>query len=447
MDRRFVLTAREKLLCARVYNRVLALELGKATCPKGPVREKTAWFLGVSKNAIAGVISTARATQGRFDGPPSARGKPPLLISDEMLTDLAAEYRRLLEDGAATRADDGIEWLKEKHGVEVSKATILRRLQDAGFGAFKGEKHAIRETDVTVRYRHWFAEEALSHVNSSHTTPKKKTLVYLDESHVAGPSRGAGRRLNVIGAFAVSNNRGKPMAEWVPGAVQWWDANAEKPKKHGKVKSRALDDNGHDDFHGNFDVSLFNKYFATLCETLKARYGECVIFMDAATYHVGKVDPPPPQSKTEQDLAAYLQGHGVTVPEQFTKKDLVPLMEPFWKRAARRYSYETAADYGHKVIITPPCQPESNPVESLLVVVKNHVAQASTPSFSSLSDELRNGFKNHVTEKSMIKSWRKAISWTSAQLDADPATATGMRPRIDRDKDLLDYMGNDRSQE
>jgi len=41
------------------------------------------------------------------------------------------------------------------------------------------------------------------------------------------------------------------------------------------------------DYHGNFNAELFEKWFKRLCISLKKNYGSCIIHLDGAAYHRG----------------------------------------------------------------------------------------------------------------------------------------------------------------
>ena len=469
-SKRVVHSARDQANLVQLYNKVLALQLGTVTWPKGSVREITAWLAGVSEKSIQGAVAHARRTDGRLDEDAPERGKPPKLISAELRGLLAEEYRRLLRAGTPTTASHGVKWLAEEHQMEVSAQTVRRSLEEAGFVWGGRTADGVRETKTHVQYRRWFAEKALSLLKQGHRSPKQ-TMVFLDETYVnqhhtaskilapkgdrrlAMRSTGPGRRYNIVGAVAVKDNRGSPAAEWVPGCVHWWDSKSEKAKAGKKPKNtHSLEgDSPLDlassnnpcstmDYHENFTAALFNEYFNNLCETLATRYGPCAIFMDGAKYHVSRVDPPPPRSGTGKHFAEYLVQHGVAVPEKAKKSELVPLMEQFWARPTRRYSYETASKHGHKLIITPPYQPRANPIEILWGVGKNHVAAVGNKSFSEVSDLLREGLAEKVTQKTMVGAFRKSVQWCEEQVGPQPEVETVEPTRLDAVQDLIDYM-------
>ncbi|OWY99103.1 hypothetical protein PHMEG_00029961 [Phytophthora megakarya] len=113
--------------------------------------------------------------------------------------------------------------------------------------------------------------------------------IFLDESfcnvnHVAGStwllknsarysSSGRGQRYCIVGAGAVLVKNGKLHAEWVPDSVEFWPSH---------YKSTDTD------YHGNFNGTLFLKWFEGLCAVLELVYGPCRIHMDGAAYHKAK---------------------------------------------------------------------------------------------------------------------------------------------------------------
>ncbi|EEY63871.1 uncharacterized protein PITG_02365 [Phytophthora infestans T30-4] len=51
-----------------------------------------------------------------------------------------------------------------------------------------------------------------------------------------------------------------------------------------------------DDYHGNFNIEQFKKWFTNLSAILASKYGPCNIHMDGASYHKRQTNPTPQSS-------------------------------------------------------------------------------------------------------------------------------------------------------
>jgi hypothetical protein len=62
-----------------------------------------------------------------------------------------------------------------------------------------------------------------------------------------------------------------------------------------------------DDYHGNFNTELFEKWFENLSADLAAKYGPCNIHMDGASYHKNQVNPAPTTKTLKANIQEWLE--------------------------------------------------------------------------------------------------------------------------------------------
>eukprot|EP00644_Phytophthora_capsici_P009776 jgi/Phyca11/50434/gw1.35.151.1 len=146
-----------------------------------------------------------------------------------------------------------------------------------GFRHLRGQsRHYLAETTGNVAYRATYLQRRLSN-KDAHNHPILPE-VFLDESycnvnHVTGKMWLTEEKVRMA-----KSGRGASLC-----LVRLFTGVQQKKQPWG---------GGDDDYHGNFDSALFEKWFTKLCQTLKT-YGACVIHMDGASYHKRQEDPAP----------------------------------------------------------------------------------------------------------------------------------------------------------
>ncbi|OWZ10223.1 hypothetical protein PHMEG_00016958 [Phytophthora megakarya] len=152
---------------------------------------------------------------------------------------------------------------KELHRMEVSY--IRGRTRDPR-----------ADSEGNIAFRKSYLQKNVSNLNARKYP--KIPEIFLDESfcnvnHFAGStwllknsalysSSGRGQRYCIVRAGPVLVKNGKLHAEWVPDSVEFWPSH---------YKSTDTD------YHGNFNGTLFLKWFEGLCAVLELVYGPCRI--------------------------------------------------------------------------------------------------------------------------------------------------------------------------
>ena len=167
-----------------------------------------------------------------------------------------------------------------------------------------------------------------------------------------------------------------------------------------------------DDYHGNFDTDLFEKWFEKLCVTLTA-FGSCIIHMDGASYHKRQTNPAPTSKTRKADIQEWLRSKGMA-PFFLTKilkgfshsgsyisdiafdpKAIVAQLLMLVKEHRPSPTYKAqqiASAHGHSLLYTPPYHPELQPIELVWGRVKNAIARSPATNIASLSAKLTTEF-------------------------------------------------------
>jgi transposase len=226
-----------------------------------------------------------------------------------------------------------------------------------------------------------------SYVNEHHVGSR----TWLLEDRVRYTKSGNGRRYCIIGAGIVHVENGGLHAEWVEGALHYWQAD--------------LAPRADQDYHGNFDSPKFEKWFGELCQTLQHKYGPCHSIMDGASYHKRIVLPTPKKSTSRKSIIAWLLKKGIPWESSMKKKGLLRLV----KASHPKVNYvanRIAQQHGHFLYYTPPYHPELQPIEVVWGTVKNRIANAPAKSMADLGNKLGASL-DKVTEHTWLGAFRK----------------------------------------
>ncbi|GMF68064.1 unnamed protein product [Phytophthora fragariaefolia] len=166
-------------------------------------------------------------------------------------------------------------------------------------------------------------------------------------------------------------------------------------------------DGGIDDYHGNFDAVLFEKWFLRLCINLQA-YGSCVIHMDGTRYHKRQQNPAPTRRTLKADIQKWLLDR--VIPPLLA---LVKEHKPKPVYVAQRI----AANHGHYLLYTPPYHPELQPIELVWGLVKNRIARRPAKTPADLSARLTTEF-TRVNSKNWCKFYRRVLRFERKYLAA-----------------------------
>ncbi|KAH9088168.1 hypothetical protein LEN26_019618 [Aphanomyces euteiches] len=170
---------------------------------------------------------------------------------------------------------------------------MRRALTRMGFSYQKGQtRYFLAESSENVAFRTSYLRKKIS--NRTATGGISLPEVFLDESYCNlnhSPAKtwvdetkrrlsksGKGPRMCIVGAGVVlANEDGTKRGEWAGSSLVMWPSKR-RPKR--RRAANLVDDE--DDYHGNFNSVLFEKWFTELCSDLKETYGSCVIHMDGA---------------------------------------------------------------------------------------------------------------------------------------------------------------------
>ncbi|POM63235.1 hypothetical protein PHPALM_27483 [Phytophthora palmivora] len=150
--------------------------------------------------------------------------------------------------------------------------------------------------------------------------------------------------------------------KFVEGSIKCWNAS-KKPSKQDS-----------DDYHGNFNSELFEKWFEELCINLDTNYGPCIIHMDGAGYHKRMTNEMPTSKSLRQWLENYLSKIANLVYNRAANRKVLCSLVKLNKPAPEYAANTIATNYFHTLYYTPPYHPTLQPIELIWGLVKNRIA-------------------------------------------------------------------------
>ncbi|GMF47332.1 unnamed protein product [Phytophthora fragariaefolia] len=190
--------------------------------------------------------------------------------------------------------------------------------------------------------------------------------------------------------------------ELAPGSLVHWSLT-KKPNN-----------GGDDDYHGNFDADLFEKWLTKLCMTLQ-QYGHCIIHMDGASYHKRQEDPAPTRNTRKADIQAQLFRHRIGFEPSWFVPQLLELVKGY-KSAPTYVAHRIATDHGHRLMYTPTYHPELQPIEMVWGRVKSRISRRPADNLTDLSAKLTAEFAC-IKSKHWCKFYKRVMRKYTAALE------------------------------
>ncbi|KAE8914986.1 hypothetical protein PF003_g539 [Phytophthora fragariae] len=232
---------------------------------------------------------------------------------------------------------------------------MTRLLHELGFLYLKGEtSHIYAESEGNVAFRSAYLSKKLA---DRANIPGNNGSVRLgvDRPEVLGNAC-------IIVAGIIRSGGAIITGGFVENSIRVWNSTLK----------RGID--GEEDYHGNFNAELFERWFEDLCQTLQ-RYGGCNIYMDGAAYHKRDIRKSPRKSWLKADTQEWLRKNvGMVFSPKATIDTLLQLVE-FCRPAPLYMAVDIAAKYGHRVCYTPPYQLTLQPIKLIWGTVKNRIAK------------------------------------------------------------------------
>ncbi|GES95996.1 hypothetical protein H257_11777 [Rhizophagus clarus] len=220
--------------------------------------------------------------------------------------------------------------------------------------------------------------------------------------------------------------------ELVPNSVHIWDPTIKPPGNRGRkrndaeewsnipnvVKGANITPN-QIDYHGNFNVEIFENLFATLCETIYKKYGSVNIHMDGARYHKRQVESIPTSSTKKQEIIDWLIAHDIEFSDELRRPELLELVQ-MNKEKVPFACVKIAERYNHQIFYTPPYHCELQPIEGVWAVAKGEVASLGPhPNLLFIRNTLLNAFKKKIDSKVIIGLWKRALKYAKEYRETD----------------------------
>jgi len=378
--------------------------------PAEPSVKHTAGALGIGVATVKRIMANYNRDPKLLDEQTKMRGRPTHAVSASHQEAVRTYIRNANNKGEHITLADIKLFLKEEYPDEsFHKTTLARTLNRWGFEFGKGTRtQHLKEKDHVIAARQRYLRAKRDNRNKKKTAVTLRPEVYLDESYVNknhsndfiwyygedGPwvqkPTGNGERFIILNAITSLG--------WVSGS---------------KLIFKSTRKTG--DYHGQMNWDLFKKWFIEMLIPNIPQHS--LIVMDNASYHniLSKHSPPTPQS-SKKKIKEWLEQNKVYCRDDCLKAELIEVLiklapEPIYAID------EIAANYGHKVLRTPPYHPELQPIEICWGVVKNHVARNCDFTMKNLTNQLDNGFDKVTTKTcvAIISKIRKIEDefWTS----------------------------------
>lgn len=402
------------------------VEAGSVVGPKAPntshrssaVRQ-TALILGVSANTVERAQQNLGLhRQGRV-APNKIVWQP-----NDLKSILRYVEIRNSEGGVYTK--DVQRHLMEHCGLHVSLSTVSKLLNKLGLKFGKGGRRDA------IEYEEWHKERVTKFCQAflSFATTKKFLMVFTDESYChEGCFQDASWTAPALGIHQVKpKSKGKLSCfigagckyGWVPGTSAVWQASSPTP------------DPDCFDYHGNVDAMKWRNWFVTLVEQtrgLVARLPEVsnfVVVMDCARYHTANVIPNLSKKTRLQLIGLLIHFKVFPAPSLFAficqctcllvcSAFQVPTAR--WSNTTNAQKRAVLKEYvnnipwvfhylrgsGDKVLFTPPCTFQYQPIEMIWSMVKKFAKEADhrTP----VCTRVRKGFQS-VNQRTWASSIR-----------------------------------------
>ena len=353
--------------------------------PAEPSVVRAANALGIGVATVKRIMADYNRAPNLLDEPAKMRGRPVYAVSASHQEAVRSYVRSANNKGRHITLADIQKFLKEEFADEsVHKATLARTLNRWGFEFGKGTRSQhLKEKDHVIAARHRYLREKRGNRSKGSNTATLRPEVYLDESYVNknhsndfiwyygedGPwvkkPTGKGERLIILNAISHSG--------WIPGAKLVFKST----KKTG-------------DYHGQMNWDLFKKWFTEMLIPNIPKHS--IIIMDNAPYHnILSEHSPPTLRSSKKKIKNWLEQNKIYCRDDCLKPELIEILAKL--APAPIYAIdEIAAAHGHKVLRTPPYQPELQPIETCWGVVKNYMARHCDFTMKNLIKQLAIGF-------------------------------------------------------
>lgn len=324
--------------------------------------------LGIGEATVKRIMA-ARKKQGAHAVHPAIaeekeRGKPPYSLSLNLQPVIREFIRHKNLKGQKITAGEILDYLFQRHSVEIPMSTFLDSLDRFGFTYGTGKRRtALKEQDYVVLARRKYLRKKTANRNDDGSL--KRPEVYLDETYINknhscqftwylekdGPwvNKPSGKGPRVIVVHAITEKG------WVENAQLIFDAN----RRTG-------------DYHGQMNWDNFSKWFQN--QLLPNIPDNSIIILDNAKYHNVFAEGAFPTSSTRKiALCDWLEKNDIPWTDDMLKPELYELCKKL--APAPEYKLDQISESaGHSILRTPQYHPELQPIETCWGIVKNYIA-------------------------------------------------------------------------
>lgn len=444
------------------------LEEAHARVPVTPAYafERASVYTGIGRTKLIELWGEYADTGGRRlplvrDGKNGARAQQ---VPRELIPELKEFVHHLrVVKGKVVEVPDIVRWLRDSHGILVSRENLRKTMHRAGFVWGRTHKIAIRREDprvVAKRNEYLCAMHAIDNEiaarsadinNAALVGPRRRQLikVFVDESYAnvnhslgyswyhkdddLGNARnvpsGKGRRLVLLAGITEefgmlglgANNELIDSIENVKDAAVVAGTIAPGLMIFEARKCRG-------DYHANMDSEMFCRWASKqLMPEVERLDVDIILVMDNASYHTTPADGciMPTSWKKKKDATDFLDEHGIeyrpgVAPKGDSLIQLKAIAEEWLRVHAKERNIKTSEmrinevlGTRGRIVFTPPYMPELQPIEELWRSVKGFVARefVGTRTMPQLWQHVLEGFVRYGGVSRCKKLVARARAW------------------------------------
>lgn len=334
-------------MIVRVYLGVLAENPNAALMD---IYARVATLTGEGVTTVRRVLHEVVEGEAATDAQPRS-GRKPVLTENEFYIVLE-HVRSYLSTGRPLSVAALQHELAERDGLTVEHELLRRTLLRGRF------KWGIAKKRNVMIGKDWVVAARLAHVKKRDLNRDDKGLpikpeIYVDESYcrlfhtnnrtwyypVWAPYRaesvGRGQLVVIVAAAVVWQEDGELKGGWIEDSFKCWPSSSGtdmayfsefSARRDASSASAATAGPTHVRLEGNMRAVIFEEWFNIMCKRAKYTFGDCIVYLDNASYHKRQLDPVPSQRSTKLQMVEWIERRyetGVGL-RSLTNKELYP---------------------------------------------------------------------------------------------------------------------------
>jgi len=373
---------------------------------EGSTTEITAKLCGVSESTIKRLQRCGYPREhAKIPGRPSH-------VTEGLASEIRGYILERIFEGKVATAQNVREHLRRTLAYSPSDRHLRRIIRKIGFKWLRGDVHntCALKSEIFDSACQFCLQMKQARVDDKPRIPE----VYLDESFIEIGSRhpkswldpflprhtpGRLGRFNIVGAGIITYRDGVLHGEFVHDSLRAWDTTLKQPTAKNKIFTN--------EYQGNFTQLLFEKWFTSLCETLKLKYGACNIYMHGSSVHKGLKDPFPTVAWDKSSIQKWTVDRQLQIDPTLSKVEMIRQIKDALPPRTLKVK-QIAESNGHQAFFLPPYHPELNPIEKIWADIKWHVQEANAEDKKSTLQAITEACRESVSTETWVGAWNAA---------------------------------------